>query len=82
MPSRILTLAFVLPFAFALSSVARGQAIDFSREILPILADKCFQCHGPDAAHREADLRLDLELNAKASRDGQFAIKAGILTMG
>ncbi len=39
--------------------------VDFSRDISPILADKCFACHGPDAKHREADLRLDLEDAAK-----------------
>src|SRR5262245_26844121 len=36
-----------------------AQPVDFSREILPILSDNCFQCHGPDARARKAKLRLD-----------------------
>ncbi len=31
----------------------------FSRDILPLLSDKCLACHGPDDSHREGDLRLD-----------------------
>ncbi len=42
------------PVAFA----AEGD-VNFSRDILPLLSDKCFACHGPDAAHRESELRLD-----------------------
>ena len=49
-----------------LVSLAPGAAladapakVDFAREVLPILSDNCFACHGPDAKARKGDLRLD-----------------------
>jgi len=49
----------------------------FSRDVLPILSDRCFHCHGPDESHREAGLRLDVYDDAIADRGGNAAIVPG-----
>lgn len=38
--------------------------VQFNRDVRPILAEHCWQCHGPDAGARQAGLRLDVRENA------------------
>lgn len=45
-------------------AAARSADVSFNRDIRPILSDKCFACHGPDARAREAELRLDVRAEA------------------
>lgn len=40
------------------------EKLGYNKHIRPILSDKCFQCHGPDSAKREGDLRLDVREDA------------------
>jgi hypothetical protein len=47
-----------------LAARAAGPAVDYTRDVKPILADKCYACHGPDEAKRKAKLRLDVRESA------------------
>src|SRR4051812_5727320 len=56
---------------------AASAVVDYSRDILPILSDKCYHCHGPDEKARKAKLRLDLKEGAFQVKDGMAIIAPG-----
>jgi hypothetical protein len=65
-------------FAALLGGAAPASAeVDFSRDILPILSDKCYHCHGPDARARKGNLRFDTKEGAFRLRKGKSVIVPG-----
>ncbi|TWT84409.1 Planctomycete cytochrome C [Planctomycetes bacterium CA13] len=60
-----------------LAHSAAGDDISFNRDIRPILSDRCFKCHGPDATNQDSDFRLDSFKSATADLGGYFAVVPG-----
>jgi len=58
-------------------SRVEAQEVRYNRDIRPILAENCYQCHGPDQNQRKAELRLDQEEGARADLGGRRAIVPG-----
>jgi len=59
-------------------ATARTPAeVSFRDDVLPLLSDRCFECHGPDSNAREADLRLDKRDSAIADRGSRRVIVPG-----
>ena len=60
------------------SAPPKVARVDFNSQIRPLLSDRCFRCHGPDASKRKAKLRLDTRDGAlKDIGDGWAIVKPG-----
>ena len=69
---------FIFLFTSASNQILQGKEIDFSKDILPVLSNNCFECHGPDEAKRKAGLRLDKADGAKAKlKSGSIGLVPG-----
>ena len=72
---KIAALALPLVASLALFPSAAHAAVDFAKDVVPILQSRCVECHGPDK--QKGKLRLDTrEGLLKGGKDGE-AVKAG-----
>jgi len=69
-----MTARFCLALAFSACSLAAAPALDFDRQVRPILSDNCFTCHGPDEKQRMLGLHFD-------TKEGAFS-KPGVIVPG
>src|ERR1700733_2181301 len=77
MPPRIQRAIWALLVAW-FPAIAGDPNAGFNRDVRPIFSDKCYTCHGPDAAAKHAPFRLDSEAAAMADLPGgRHAIVAG-----
>ncbi|UWZ83687.1 DUF1553 domain-containing protein [Occallatibacter riparius] len=63
--------AILLAGCHSSSNQTAGRSLDFNQDVQPILAARCFACHGPDPEMRKAGLRLDLAEYAMKKRQGR-----------
>jgi hypothetical protein len=66
MHRRVCRFAVPVVLLFAARAGAQNTAVEFNRDVRPILSNHCYVCHGPDSNLRKAKLRLDVEKEALA----------------
>ena len=69
----------LLLLAFLSAPLQAERPIDFNRDIRPIISDKCYKCHGPDAKNQKSDFRLDTREQAIADLGGYAGVTPGNL---
>src|SRR6476659_4571154 len=72
---RVMAYALMVSAMHAPAASAQSPAVDYERDVRPILANRCFGCHGP--RQQQSGLRLDLRQNALRGGDYGVVIVPG-----
>ena len=60
---------------------SQPENLQYNRDIRPILSHACFTCHGPDAAARKAELRLDFADDTLPDRRGNLTEDVAVMAL-
>lgn len=75
----ISTAVVCLQLTVITSMLFADETVSFNHDVRPILSDRCFHCHGPDADNQDSEFRLDTAEHATADLGGHFGIVPGDL---
>lgn len=75
----ILAMCLSMAGSATISLASDSNGLSFNRDVRPILSDKCFHCHGPDAENQDSSFRLDSAENAFEDLGGYAGIVPGDL---
>lgn len=70
---------YISIFLIFTGGLSHGKEIDFNRDVRPIISDKCFKCHGPDATNQKSEFRIDTLEHATEDLGDYFGVVAGNL---
>jgi hypothetical protein len=76
---KIITTLLALKVILTTGAFVLHAKVDFNTQIRPILSDKCFKCHGPDAKNQKSDFRLDSFEEANKEHNGFVGLTPGSL---
>lgn len=67
----LIPVSFITLFSSCSNQNTLPEVVEYNYHIRPVLSDRCFKCHGPDARQRKANFRLDTEEGAYAALKGK-----------
>ncbi|MEM8945839.1 MAG: DUF1553 domain-containing protein [Planctomycetota bacterium] len=75
--SGVLFVASLVSGSLTVARIAQSEEVSYNFDVKPILSDRCYHCHGPDAENQASEFRIDTQENAFADLGGYAAVVPG-----